>query len=75
MRHEHDVSASVVEGFRPLSESPQRMYVAVFEGDSVLQQLDAGHVGVMKIDVEGAELEGRRRPAQDHSARSPDHLL
>jgi len=57
MRHEHDVSASVVEGFRPLSESPQRMYVAVFEGDSVLEQLDAGQVGVMKIDVEGAELE------------------
>ena len=57
MRNEHDVSASVVEGFRPLSESPQKMHVAVFEGDSVLDQLEVGEIGVMKIDVEGGELE------------------
>lgn len=57
MRNEHDVAASVVEGFRPLSESPQKMYVAVFDGDSVLEQFKVGQVGVMKIDVEGGELE------------------
>jgi len=57
MRHEYDVAASVVEGFRPLSQSPKKTYVPVFDGDSVLEQLDLGQVGVIKIDVEGGELE------------------
>jgi FkbM family methyltransferase len=71
MRHEHDVSASVVAGFRPLWKVPERMYVAVFDGDAVLEQLEVGRVAVVKIDVEGGELEvveglrktiGRDRP-------------
>ena len=48
LRHEHDVAASVVEGFRPLWRSPQKTYVPVFDGDSVLEQLEMGHVGVIK---------------------------
>ena len=57
LRHEYDVSASVVEGFRPLSQSPRRAYVPVFDGDSVLDTLAVGTVGLIKIDVEGGELE------------------
>jgi FkbM family methyltransferase len=52
-----DVSGSVVEGFRPTGERPQMMHVPVFDGDSVLEVLGWPKVGVLKIDVEGGELD------------------
>jgi FkbM family methyltransferase len=57
MRGESDVAGSVIEGFRPGSYYAQTRHVAVLPGDLMLQQLEAPAVTVIKIDVEGAELE------------------
>jgi FkbM family methyltransferase len=67
---EADVSGSVVEGMRPRKESMQKIYVPVFDGDRALEMLHATGVGVLKIDVEGGELEvveGLRRTIQRDS--------
>lgn len=56
-RHEADVSASVVAGFRRTERSPVLMHVAVFEGDTVLEEAGRPLVGILKVDVEGGELE------------------
>lgn len=50
-----DGSASLVENFRPNVYS--RALVPVFRFESVEGLLDIGDVGVVKIDVEGAELD------------------
>ena len=52
-----DSSASVVEGFRPAQRTWAQSPVAVLPGDDALQSLRVGKVGVVKIDVEGGELE------------------
>jgi FkbM family methyltransferase len=52
-----DVSGSVVQGFRQTSRSPRLMHVAVFQGDALFESLGAPRIGVLKIDVEGGELE------------------
>jgi FkbM family methyltransferase len=50
-----DPSASVVDGFRPPGRYRRSERVAVFRGDRLLQQLN--QLSVLKIDVEGGELE------------------
>lgn len=52
-----DSSASLIEGFRPDSRTVSRVLVPVFRFESVSHLLKSQEVGVIKIDVEGAELE------------------
>jgi FkbM family methyltransferase len=52
-----DVSASIVKGFRPPQHYSQIQYVPVMRADDVLEEIGVRHTAVLKIDVEGAELE------------------
>ena len=53
-----DSTASIVHGFRPESDHPDnKRYVPVLKGDDVLKEIEINAVGVIKIDVEGGELE------------------
>jgi FkbM family methyltransferase len=57
IRGESDVAGSAVPGFRPDDYYKQTNHVAAFPGDLVLRNLGAPAISVIKIDVEGAELE------------------
>lgn len=52
-----DSSATVVPDLYASQETWDRTAVAVLPGDEALAMLGVGRVGVLKIDVEGAELE------------------
>ena len=52
-----DSSATVVPDLFTTQDTWERSPVAVIRGDDALAALDVGRVGVLKIDVEGAELE------------------
>jgi len=52
-----DSSATVVPDLYVTQETWERTPVAVIPGDEALAALGVGRVGVLKIDVEGAELE------------------
>lgn len=66
-----DPSASLVDGFRDASRYSSWQYVPVLEGDAVLQTLGNPAVGVIKIDVEGAELDALRGLQQTLRRWSP----
>ncbi|MEM7507608.1 MAG: FkbM family methyltransferase [Pseudomonadota bacterium] len=55
LSHANDLAASIHTEFRPEGFYATRMPVPVFRGDTVLAALDSPAVGVIKIDVEGAE--------------------
>jgi len=58
MRSDSDVGASTVDGFRKFGEGPHDVrLVPVFTGDDMLERLGTPSVSVLKVDVEGAELE------------------
>ena len=58
MRSDSDVGASTVDGFRKLGDGPHDVrLVPVFTGDDMLERLGTPQVSLLKIDVEGAELE------------------
>jgi len=50
-------TASIIENFRPISFYTSQEYVCVRRGDEVVTELNLQSVAVLKIDVEGAELE------------------
>ncbi len=52
-----DSAASLVDGFREASFYAVRRHVPVFDGDTVIARLGAAPVSMIKIDVEGGELE------------------
>jgi len=54
---EFDSTASMVEGFRPDSFYNTHQFVCVRNGDEIAAELDLQSVAVIKIDVEGGELE------------------
>lgn len=54
---ESDAGASIVDGFRPREHYSQTQYVPVMCADDVLDTLEASELAVLKVDVEGAELE------------------
>jgi FkbM family methyltransferase len=56
---EDDAHASLVDGFRDKSfyRSEMEKYVVVFPGDYLLKELNIDLVSIIKIDVEGAEIE------------------
>jgi len=58
MRTDSDVGASTVDGFRKLDDGQHQVrLVPVFTGDDMLERLGSPSVAVLKVDVEGAELE------------------
>jgi FkbM family methyltransferase len=52
-----DPSATLVESFREPERYARSILVPVFTGDDVLDQLGVGEIAVIKIDVEGGELD------------------
>lgn len=52
-----DASASVIPNFRANSKVYKKIYVPVFRFESMSEALDIGNLAIVKIDVEGAELE------------------
>jgi FkbM family methyltransferase len=52
-----DPSATIVEGFREPERYARFIPVPVFVGDEALETLGVGDVAIVKIDVEGAELD------------------
>lgn len=52
-----DSSASLIKNFRPGNSVRSRIFVPVFEFHHLTTVLDEKSVGLVKIDVEGAELE------------------
>jgi FkbM family methyltransferase len=50
-------SASIVEGFRQTTDHNQFQYVPILKGDEAIHTLGIESISVLKIDVEGAELE------------------
>jgi hypothetical protein len=70
MNPDADPSATIVEGFREPDRYARAVPVPVFVGDEVLETLGVTEVAVVKIDVEGGELdvmEGLRRTLQRSS--------
>lgn len=54
---ESDCSASMVQDLRPGKEAFRQQYIPTLVFDEVASQIDFGPIGVIKIDVEGAELD------------------
>ena len=52
-----DAAGSLIEGFRDPAFYSTSHFVPVFKGDDLLRKLDLKSVSVIKIDVEGGELE------------------
>lgn len=52
-----DAMASLVEDFRPMHKVFSRVLVPVFQFESIKHILGSKSFGILKIDVEGAELE------------------
>ncbi len=52
-----DSSASLIKGFRPEENIQHRILVPVFQFKTIAPSLPLDSVGLIKIDVEGAELE------------------
>lgn len=53
----NDVAASFVDEYRPDGFYSSFKYISVMKGDQVFESLDPEKIAVIKIDVEGAELE------------------
>ena len=54
---DYSALATVVDGFRPASFYSSQRYVSVRKGDDVLAEINLGPVDIIKVDVEGGELE------------------
>lgn len=52
-----DSRASLVEGFWPDTSNLDTRYVTVVDGDAAIDQMSIRSIAVIKIDVEGAELD------------------
>lgn len=57
LNSETDPAASMVENFRPGQNIARKIYVPVNRFDTVDEKLRIGAISIIKIDVEGAELE------------------
>jgi len=66
-----DSAATVVEGLYAAQSTWEHTPVAVMPGDDALASLEVGRVGIIKIDVEGAELEVIRGLANTLAAHRP----
>jgi len=52
-----DSSASIIPNFRPNQKTVRKEYVSLFQVDQVKEQIEINEFSILKIDVEGAELE------------------
>ena len=52
-----DASASIIEDFRKSNDTEKLKYVNVHKLDDISHQIDCNDIDIIKIDVEGAELE------------------
>src|SRR3972149_3190938 len=52
-----DIEASLVAGVRPTKKVHSRVFVPTFRFECIAEALKIGDVGIVKIDVEGAELD------------------
>ena len=52
-----DPAASIVEGFRKINGNGQESHIAVFAFKDIIRSIEIDNIGVIKIDVEGAELD------------------
>ncbi len=52
-----DSAASIIDNFRPGQKIIKKEYIPVFDIDSISKSIDMKDVSILKIDVEGAELE------------------
>jgi FkbM family methyltransferase len=52
-----DSAATLIEGFRPDTPSTLANYISIFRLDDIAESLGIRNVAVIKIDVEGSELE------------------
>jgi len=57
LREENDVAASMVENYRPEGFYSHYQYIPICQGDTVLAQLGIAALSLVKIDVEGGELD------------------
>jgi len=57
LQYDTDPSASLVQNFRDKSFYLSDQYVPVYDGDSIIRSSDLNSISIIKIDVEGAELE------------------
>ena len=71
MNGDEDTSASIAENFREESFYTSRTYVPVFNGDYLINQLGIKAISVIKIDIEGAELEAIRGLQETISKHQP----
>jgi FkbM family methyltransferase len=53
----HDVSGTAVEGFRPTTVAPLETTICIERGDMLLDSMGVDAISLIKIDVEGGELE------------------
>ncbi len=56
-RNASDPAASMIENFRPINFYASYQYTYVARGDDVLSEFNIDAISVLKIDVEGGELE------------------
>ncbi len=52
-----DSSASILEEFRPVSKIERKQYIPVYSIESLKPSIGFNKISIIKIDVEGAELE------------------
>ena len=57
LRETNDVTASIVEEYRPEGFYNYFQYIPVVTGDDILGEIGLSSVSVLKIDVEGGELD------------------
>lgn len=57
LKDDFDPGGSAVEGFRPANEYSASRIIPVLKGDQVVEMLGLSNVAIIKVDVEGGELE------------------
>jgi FkbM family methyltransferase len=57
IKNDGDVNASTITDFRPAETLPNKLFSVAITGDKLLESLKIRDVAILKIDVEGAELE------------------
>ena len=56
-RHRTDVSSTLIRGAKAFTSSENTIQVASFKGDEVVAEKEIDSIAVIKVDVEGAELD------------------
>jgi len=57
LREDNDITASTIKGYRPDGFYSHFQYIPISRGDTVLKQLGIEALSLIKVDVEGGELD------------------